>query len=51
MLNDQSYTTGDIIIGNDAWMGYEVTIIPGAKIATVRLLEQEPSLPRKWRYM
>jgi len=32
MINDQPYATGDIIIGNDTWMGYEVTIIPGAKI-------------------
>jgi acetyltransferase-like isoleucine patch superfamily enzyme len=32
MINNQTYTKGDIIIGNNAWMGYEVAIIPGAKI-------------------
>ena len=32
MIKDQPYAKGDIIIGNDTWIGHEVTIIPGIMI-------------------
>lgn len=32
-MNDRSYPTkGDTIVGNDVWIGYNATIMPGVKI-------------------
>jgi hypothetical protein len=42
-----------IIMSNDAWIEYGVTIMSGEMIgdSTVRLLEQKPSLPSTWRHV
>jgi acetyltransferase-like isoleucine patch superfamily enzyme len=34
MIKEQLYMKGDIIIGNNAWMGHGVTIISGVKIGS-----------------
>jgi virginiamycin A acetyltransferase len=51
MINDHSYMTGDIIIGNDAWMGYEVTIIPGAKIGDGAVIGAKAVVMKELRYV
>ena len=47
LIKDPPYTKGEIIIGNDAWMGYEVTFIPGAKIGKGAVIRANAVVTKK----
>ncbi|EJS87808.1 VatB, partial [Pasteurella multocida subsp. multocida str. Anand1_buffalo] len=42
---------GDTVIGNDVWIGYNATIMPGVKLAMAQLLAQIRLSPRMCHLM